>query len=60
MLKQQIVIGIIDDHAAVRVGLEQLLDAFGYRVEPYASAEEFVQALITASRILTSHSTRIG
>ena len=47
MLKQQIVIGIIDDDAGVRVGLESLLAALGYRTELYTSAEEFVHAAIT-------------
>ena len=60
MVKQQIVIGIIDNDAAVRVGLEKLLGAFGYRIEPYTSAEEFVQAAITASRISTSHRMQIS
>ena len=59
MVKQQIVIAIIEDGGAVRVGLEKLLGAYGYRIEPHTSAEEFVQAPITASRFLTSHSTRI-
>ena len=61
MLKQQIVIGIIDD-SAVRVGLEKLLGAFGYRIEPYTSAKEFAQGriTITASRILKSLSRQIS
>ena len=54
MVKQQIVIAIIDDDAAVRVGLEKLLGAFGYRIEPHTLAEEVVHAPITASRFLTS------
>ena len=59
MLRQHIVIGIIDDDAAMRVGLEKLLGAFGYRIEPHTSAEEFVQAAISASRIL-GHSMPIS
>ena len=47
MVKRQNVIAIIDDDAAVRVGLEKLLGASGYRTELYASAEEFVHAAIT-------------
>jgi FixJ family two-component response regulator len=60
MMKQQIVIAIINDGAAVRVGLEKLLGAFGYRIEPHTSAEESVQAPITASRFLTSHTMLIS
>lgn len=35
-------IGIVDDDAAVRRGLERLLGACGYLVETYGSAREFL------------------
>jgi len=35
-------IGVVDDDAAVRRGLERLLGACGYHVESYESAREFV------------------
>jgi FixJ family two-component response regulator len=55
MVKQQIVFGIIDDDAAVRVGLEKLLGAFGYRIEPYTSDKKDMRT-IAASRILLDRS----
>jgi FixJ family two-component response regulator len=56
MVKQQIVIVIIDDDIEVRGGLEKLLGAFGYRIEPHTSAEVVAQAPITASRFSEGHS----
>ena len=35
-------IGVVDDDAAVRRGLERLLEACGYHVETYESAREFL------------------
>jgi len=35
-------IGVVDDDAAVRRGLERLLNACGYHVETYQSAREFL------------------
>jgi FixJ family two-component response regulator len=35
-------IGVVDDDAAVRRGLERLLGACGYHVETYESAHEFL------------------
>lgn len=35
-------IGVVDDDAAVRRGLERLLGACGYNVETYESAHEFL------------------
>jgi len=35
-------IGVVDDDAAVRRGLERLLGACGYHVETYQSAREFL------------------
>jgi len=35
-------IGVVDDDAAVRRGLERLLGACGYHVETYESAREFL------------------
>jgi FixJ family two-component response regulator len=35
-------IGVVDDDAAVRRGLERLLGACGYHVESYQSAREFL------------------
>jgi FixJ family two-component response regulator len=37
-------IGLIDDDRAVRRGLTRLLEACGYRVEAFESADAFVQA----------------
>ena len=36
-------IGVIDDDRAVRRGLMRLLEAWGYRVAVYESADEFLQ-----------------
>jgi FixJ family two-component response regulator len=36
-------IGVVDDDAAVRRGLERLLGACGYHVETYESAHEFLE-----------------
>ena len=47
MEKQRSVIAIIDDNSEIRAALEELLSFFGYRVEAYSSAEEFVGASIT-------------
>ena len=41
------VVAIIDDDPGMRQALENMLCAFGYRTEIYASAEEFVRAAIT-------------
>ena len=34
-------IAVVDDDPGVRKSLARLLSAFGYRVEPFASAVEF-------------------
>ena len=47
MKKQPNVIAIIDDNPEIRGALEELLSFFGYRIEAYSSAEEFVGAAIT-------------
>src|SRR5215203_6434398 len=47
MEKQRSVIAIIDDNSEIRAALDELLSFFGYRVEAYSSAEEFVGASIT-------------
>ena len=39
------VIAVIDDNREVREGIKQLLSSAGYRVELFASAEEFINAL---------------
>ena len=41
------VVAIIDDDPGMRRALENMLCAFGYRTEIYASAGEFVRAAIT-------------
>jgi FixJ family two-component response regulator len=41
------VVAIVDDDPGMRGALENLLSAFGYRTEVYASAEEFIRAAIT-------------
>jgi FixJ family two-component response regulator len=47
MLTRRRTIAIIDDDPGMRLALESLLGASGYRTEMYASAEEFVRAAIT-------------
>ena len=46
------VVAIIDDDPGMRQALENMLSAFGYRTEIYASAEEFVRAAITTEAAL--------
>jgi two-component system, LuxR family, response regulator FixJ len=36
------VIGVVDDEASVRRSLDRLLRAYGYRVQTFASADEFL------------------
>ena len=36
------VISVVDDHASVRVGTENLLNSLGYTVHTFASADEFL------------------
>ena len=44
------VIAVIDDNREVREGIKQLLSSAGYRVELFASAEEFINAVKTPKR----------
>jgi FixJ family two-component response regulator len=41
-MMERTTIGVVDDDAAVRRGLERLLAACGYHVETYESAREFL------------------
>ena len=47
MATERNVIAIVDDDPSMRGALENVLSAFGYRTEVYASAEAFVRAAIT-------------
>jgi FixJ family two-component response regulator len=38
------VISVVDDHASVRVGTENLLNSLGYTVHTFASADEFLRS----------------
>jgi len=42
MTERETTVFVVDDDLSVRRGLERLLRAAGYRVESYASAEQFV------------------
>src|SRR3984957_3604122 len=44
MVPNQPVISVVDDHASVRVGTENLLNSLGYTVHTFASAEEFLRS----------------
>jgi CheY-like chemotaxis protein len=44
MAAQKNVIAIVDDDSDIREALEHLLSLRGYRIETYASAEEFIDA----------------
>ena len=48
MAFQRTTIAVIDDDFGVRNAMEQLLTAVGYRVESFASAEEFISAAPTS------------
>jgi FixJ family two-component response regulator len=37
------IIGVVDDEASVRRSLDRLLRAYGYRVQTFASADEFLE-----------------
>lgn len=47
MLKKRKVIAVIDDSLSVLSALSRLLSVFGYETELYASAEEFLDAVMT-------------
>jgi FixJ family two-component response regulator len=47
MATERNVVAIIDDDPGMRQALQNLLCAYGYRTEVYASAEEFIRAAIT-------------
>ena len=47
MATKRNVIAIVDDDVGMRTALQNLLSGFGYRTEVYASAEEFVRAVMT-------------
>ena len=44
MVPNQPVISVVDDHASVRVGTENLLNSLGYTVHTFASADEFLRS----------------
>ena len=44
MVPNQPVISVVDDHASVQVGTENLLNSLGYTVHTFASAEEFLRS----------------
>jgi FixJ family two-component response regulator len=48
MAVRQHIIAVVDDDPGVRKSLARLLSVFGYRVEPFASAEEFLSAAPTS------------
>ena len=48
-MSQEFVIAIVDDDARIRHALEALLTSWGYRVELYDSAEEFIRAAISSA-----------
>jgi len=47
MYHQKEIIGIIDDDVGVRDSLALLLSSYGYQIEVFASAEEFIRAMNT-------------
>jgi FixJ family two-component response regulator len=47
MTTQGPVIAIVDDSDILRDALTCMLEAFGYRTEPYASAEDFIRSATT-------------
>lgn len=44
MVSNSPMISVVDDHASVRVGTENLLNSLGYTVHTFASAEEFLRS----------------
>lgn len=48
MQRRQPLVAIVDDDPGIRKSLAVLLNAFGYRVEVYATAEEFLVTTPTA------------
>jgi FixJ family two-component response regulator len=55
MVSNPPVISVVDDHASVRVGTENLLNSLGYTVHTFASAEEFLRSahFSDTSRVIT-------
>ena len=49
MVSNPPVISVVDDHASVRVGTENLLNSLGYTVHTFASAEEFLTCRRTSA-----------
>ena len=45
--QQQHLIAVVDDDASLRRAMARLLSVFGYRVEVFASAEDFLSAAAT-------------
>jgi FixJ family two-component response regulator len=53
-------IAVVDDDASVRKALARLLSVFGYRVELFASAEEFLDAAPTSKAMCLLVDLKLG
>ncbi len=60
MAKGEQTIAVVDDDPSVRKALARLLSVFGYRVELFASAEEFLDAAPTSRAMCLLVDIKLG
>jgi FixJ family two-component response regulator len=60
MSQQRAVVAIIDDNSYVRNALENLLSAYGYATELYASAKEFLEAATQSKALCLIVDVQLG
>jgi FixJ family two-component response regulator len=60
MSQQRVVVAVIDDNSYARNALENLLSAYGYATERYASAEEFLEAAMQSKALCLIVDVQLG